>query len=279
MAKKKKSSLRPVIQVLFFLLVALISINHTLEEAGKPVIPILSAASLHALCPFGGVVSIYQVVTAGTFVKKVHESAFVLMGLGLLVALFFGPVFCGWICPLGSVQEWVGKLGKRINKKRYNRYVPKKLDTYLRYLRYLVLGWVIYMTAATGTLIFAEYDPYYTLFNLWTEEVALSGIIILALVLLLSLVVERPFCKYACPYGALLGIFNLFRIFPIKRVAPTCIDCKACDRVCPMNITVSTASKVKDHQCITCMKCTSDQSCPVQNTVILGEVSKKGGAV
>ena len=86
-----------------------------------------------------------------------------------------------------------------------------------RYLRYLVLAWVIYMTAATGTLIFAEYDPYFTLFNLWSDEVALSGIVILGIVLLTSLFVERPFCKYACPYGAVLGLTNLFRVFGIRR--------------------------------------------------------------
>lgn len=279
MAKKKRSSLRLIIQVLFFLLVALISINHTLVESGKPAIPILSAASLHALCPFGGVVSVYQVVASGTMVKKIHESAFILMGLGFLAALLFGPAFCGWLCPMGSLQEWIGKLGKKLFRKRYNHLVPPRIDNLLRYLRYLVLVWVIYMTAVTGTLIFADYDPYYALFNLWTGEVALSGIIILAAVLVLSLFMERPFCKYACPYGALLGIFNLFRLFPLRRVAVTCIDCKACDRVCPMNITVSTAGKVKNHQCITCMKCTSDQVCPVAETVVLGKLSKKEGTV
>jgi polyferredoxin len=88
-------------------------------------------------------------------------------------------------------------------------------------------------------------------------------------VLLLSLVVERPFCKYACPYGALLGIFNLFRIFKIRRNPSTCIDCKACDRTCPMNIPVSTGGAVRHHQCIACLKCTSEQACPVDKTVEL----------
>jgi len=88
-------------------------------------------------------------------------------------------------------------------------------------------------------------------------------------VLVLSLIVERPFCKYACPYGAVLGVFNLFRIFKIRRRRSTCIDCKACDRSCPMNIPVSTSGAVRDHQCISCLKCTSEQVCPVENTVEL----------
>lgn len=89
------------------------------------------------------------------------------------------------------------------------------------------------------------------------------------MVLLLSLVVERPFCKYACPYGALQGVFNLFRIFRIKRNPDTCIDCSRCDRACPMNIRVSSSGVVRDHQCISCMKCTSEAACPVANTVEL----------
>jgi polyferredoxin len=239
-----------------------------LEEAGK-AIPILSSASLHAICPFGGVVSVYQFITTGTFVRKTHSASMILMWIVFALTLFLGPVFCGWVCPFGSIQEWFGKLGRKIFRRRFNRLIPYKVDRALRYLRYLMLGWVVYMTAATGTLIFADIDPYFALFNFWTSEIAIGGIVILAAVLVLSLLVERPFCKYACPYGALLGVFNLFRIFKIRRKISTCINCKACDRSCPMNIPVSTSGAVRNHQCITCLKCTSEQVCPVANTVEL----------
>ncbi len=266
--KKKTDQYRFGIQIFFFVLIALIAVNHSLEEAGNGL-PILSSASLHALCPFGGVVSIYQYVTVGTFVSKTHESSFILMWIVFALTLLVGPVFCGWVCPLGSVQEWLGKLGKKIFKRKYNRFIPYRYDRILRYLRYLILGWVVYMTVVTGKLFFADIDPYFALFNFWTGEVATAGLVILGLVLGASLLVERPFCKYACPYGAVLGIFNLFRIFKIKRNVPTCTDCKACDRSCPMNIPVSTGTAVRSHQCITCMKCTSEQACPIENTLEL----------
>jgi hypothetical protein len=73
--------LRKVVQLFFFALIALISVNHTLAESGGGI-PLLSNASLHALCPFGGVVTIYEYATAGSFVQKIHESSFVLMVIG-----------------------------------------------------------------------------------------------------------------------------------------------------------------------------------------------------
>ena len=259
--------IRKVVQVFFFALIAFISINHTLVESGVGI-PLFASASLHALCPFGGVVTIYQYATAGSFVQKIHESSFVLMVIGFMLAILFGPVFCGWVCPLGTIQEWVSSLGRKYFRRRFNHFVPEKLDRVLRYTRYLVLAWVIYMTAATGTLVFAAYDPYFALFNLWSSEVAISGIVILGVTLALSFFVERPWCKYACPYGAVLGLSNLFRLFGIRRNQSTCKADGACSIMCPMNIAVDDKTVVHDHQCISCLECTSEAVCPVAKTVV-----------
>jgi polyferredoxin len=263
---KKTIKIRAYIQTFFFLLIAAIAVNHGLEESGQGI-PFLSVASLHALCPFGGVVTLYQTITMGTFVQKIHESALVMLYAVIALSVLFGPVFCGWVCPLGTIQEWVGKLGKRMFKKRYNRFMPIFIDSKLRYIRYLVLALVVYVTAKSGVLLFVNVDPYYALFNFWTGEVALPALVILALTIVGALFVERPWCKYACPFGAFLGIFNLFRIFKIKREASTCIDCGACGRACPMNIRVDEKKTVRDHQCISCMICTSEGVCPIPETV------------
>lgn len=126
--------IRKIVQWFFFLLIALIAINHTLAENGA-AIPVLSSASLHAVCPFGGVETLYTFAASGLLVKKIHDASLVLAGISILLAIFLGPVFCGWVCPLDTVQEWVGMLGRKIFKRRYNHFVPVKLDNVLRYAR------------------------------------------------------------------------------------------------------------------------------------------------
>jgi polyferredoxin len=265
---KKRKWLRPTIQITFFILVLLTVAAKSLREAGV-VIPFIDDASLHAICPFGGVVSIYNYLAAGTLVQKIHASSVILMYAVFALSILFGPVFCGWICPFGTFQEFIGKIGRKLFGKRYNNFIPKKLDSVLRYIRYLVLALVIYNTATTAKLVFQNIDPYYALFNFFTNEVAITAYIALGVTVLLSLFVERPFCKYMCPYGATLGIFNFFRIFKIKRNKSTCISCNACSKACPMNIEVSSCNNVYNHQCISCLKCTSENACPVKNTVQL----------
>ncbi|MGB5823572.1 MAG: 4Fe-4S binding protein [Proteocatella sp.] len=265
---KKKSNVRWISQTFFFALIALISFNRYLIETGREL-PFIGSASLHSICPFGGVAAFTALIKYDVIIPKIHTSTFSFLAIILLLGLIFGPVVCSYMCPLGSVQEWFGNLGKKLLKKRYNHIVPDKLDRILRYLRYGVLFFVVYMTTTSLKLVFEEIDPYFALFNFWSDKAAMGGLVVLGGTLLLSLFVERPWCKYACPFGALIGLTNFFSIFKIRRNLNSCIDCKKCDKICPMNITISDKNTVMDHQCIRCGQCTSEIACPVSSTVEL----------
>lgn len=268
MKSMKARSVRHIVQAAFFVIVAVTATTSVLRERGI-AIPFATEASIHGICPFGGVVSFWQLLSLGTLARRAHDSSVVLAVIGLALSVLFGPVICGWMCPFGTFQEWLAAAGRRVMGKRYNKFVPRRLDKALRFLRYGTLVWVSYMTVVSGKLIFQDYDPYYALFHFWTGQVAVAGFVVLGLVVALSFFIERPFCKYACPYGAFQGLFNLFRVFGIRRSPATCISCGKCSRACPMNIEVDRKETVRDHQCITCLECTSEAACPVPSTVEL----------
>jgi len=212
------------------------------------------AANLHTICPLGGVVNLYTYFSDGGYVAKLHSSVFIML-LALLASLVLtGKSFCGWICPLGSVQQGLGWIGHRLWPRAYNR-VPRWLERVFHLLKWAVLAWVLVQTARSATLVFQEWDPYYNLYHIWTDEIAVSGYAVTAATLVLALFIPRPFCRYACPLGAFNGIFNSFSFIGIKREAATCNDCGRCSKVCPVNIDLCASNNIRHIECTRCLKC------------------------
>lgn len=259
--KNRSRWYRYALQIFFFVFIGLLAVNHVLSESGVTLLPFLPNVSLHAICPFGGVASIISLISNGALVSKLQMSTLVMSVLVLLLTLVFGAVFCSFVCPLGTIQEWIGKIGKKIFKKRYNRFVPQKLHNVLKYLRYVVLILTVILTFNASRLIFADIDPYYAMYHFFTDEVTIGSLIVLGVVLISSLFIERPWCKYACPYGAVLGLVNKISIFKIKRKTSTCNNCTLCDRECPMNIEISKKKTINDTHCIKCMDCVDEAAC------------------
>ncbi|MDC7223179.1 MAG: 4Fe-4S dicluster domain-containing protein, partial [Spirochaetales bacterium] len=97
--------------------------------------------------------------------------------------------------------------------------------------------------------------------------------ILLAVFLLLSLFTDRPYCRYFCTEGARYGALSMGRLFSIRRNTESCINCKLCDRACPMGITVSQVKHVRNGQCVNCFECIA--ACPKKNTLSYGWVFQK----
>jgi hypothetical protein len=267
---KKRSWVRRVIQISFFTFVFLLTAAHVLPGWGI-TLP-FSVASIHAICPFGAVETIGRLITQGNFIPKTNESN---LWMFLAVAgstILFGALFCGWLCPLGSVQDWVGRVGKKIFKKHYNHFVPKKLDRLLGYLRYIVLLLIVIDTTRMLSLTFAKVDPYYALFHFWTGEALFSAIAVLLLVLAASLFVERPWCRWFCPFGGVLGLLQLIAPWKIRRNTDLCTSCGLCTRACSVNIDVAKKVTVLDTRCNRCGECLA--ACPVADTLDHSLLSK-----
>jgi len=260
--KIKTKWARYAIQAFFFVLIGMFAVNHIIGETGAAPFPFLPDVSLHAICPFGAVESIMSLVTAGTLVPKLHTSTIVISAIILIMTLILGAVFCSFVCPLGTIQEWFGKLGKKIFKKKYNTFIPQKVHNVLKYFRYVSLIATVILTYNAMKLVFLEVDPYYALYHFFTDEVTIGSLIVLGVTLIGSLFVERPWCKYACPYGALLGLVGKISIFKIKRNADSCTSCGICNKKCPMNIDIQHKKVINDDLCNKCLECTDDGACP-----------------
>lgn len=233
-------------------------------EAGGTV------TSAEALCPFGGLETLYTFVTTGTFVPHVHAANVVLAVAVLVLALLARGAFCGWICPLGFMQDIVAGASAFVQRRvpaahRAMRAIHRAaaplsfLDRPLRLLKYAVLAWAVGGAAVFGVMVFRDVDPWNAFLEVGTGSVGF-GLVVLVLTLVGSLFTDRPWCNYACPLGAANGLVAKLSPVRLERSAAACVDCNLCSRSCPMKIDVAKATKVTSLDCIGCLECV--EACP-----------------
>jgi len=262
-AKKKSTGLqfkvlylRRIIQAVFVAIVAYVGVQHFVIGGGPT-----GAPSFDAFCPFGGVASLWSILTTGSMLQKTNLSNLVLLLATLATALVAGRFFCGWICPFGTVQEWFSRSVSWLTGKRLPLSMPASIDRPLRYVKFVVLAAVIGATIWAGSLVFAEVCPYRALFS---AEFTTLGLVVFGAVALGSLLFERFWCKYLCPLGAILAVFN--KVSPLKITTDTsaCFTCDKCARTCPMNIT-DRPERIDSLECIRCLECV--ESCPKEGAL------------
>lgn len=171
----------------------------------------------------------------------------------LPTTLLVGVLFCGWICPLGTLQDWAYKLGRKLKLPLFR--MPYKVQRYLqlsRYILYFMLTLGVAFTVLQGTKNLSALMK--------GKEIALASLIVLIIFVLAGLFFNRPFCNYICTGGARRGLWSVIRIIGIRRDTSRCINCKLCSKSCPMNIDVANTDFVRHPNCIGCMSCLS--ACP-----------------
>ncbi len=250
---------RQAVMAFFFVFLLHVAYDHQVKGGGPRGTP-----SVEAYCPFGGVESLYQFLTTGGFIRRVEPSSLILLGALVVLTLFFSRGFCGWICPFGSVQEWIGMLGSKIFGKRYNP--TGAWDRALRYLKYVILVVIIALTWHLGTMVFRDYDPFLAFFHLGKGIDELPwAYSMLGVMLVGSLYIERFFCKYACPLGAVLGILGKVGLTKIERDPEDCKGCNICQKKCHAHVDFLSVTTIRDSECNHCMDCVVD--CPKPNVL------------
>lgn len=217
-------------------------------------------------CPIGSLQNSFGGVAYGALSYVV--------GIILFFSALLGRVVCGFLCPMGFLQELL-----------YLIPIPKLprislLDSIFRFLKYLVLSAILVIIPlffidryGNALPIFCKYlCPSGTIFAslplLSTNQALVSQIgtlffiklFIAIFIVVLSVIIFRPFCKYLCPLGAIYGFFNSIAIFRLKVDKQKCISCLLCEKKCPMNVAV--LKNINSRECVRCGRCV--RGCPSQ---------------
>ncbi|MCS6120789.1 4Fe-4S binding protein [Shewanella baltica] len=230
-----------------------------------------------AFLPIAGGIELKAIVSLNLW-DQTHPAAAVMLAAVLLTGLLCKRAFCGWACPLGLAGEYLYAFRKRFIKSELTP--PAWLDWPLRMLKYLLLLGLCYIVIGMPAQSIPNYlegnyhkiaDLKMALFFLTPSIITL---LVFALILALAAWRRQGFCRYLCPYGAILGILSFASPLKIRRDTQHCLieakgmKCDKCTRACPANIIVHTKTTVRSDECQACMRCVA--ACPKSAALGLG---------
>ena len=215
----------------------------------------------HQFCP-------YATICFGTMTLSGYFAYIQMVVIGFLIAvsaIFIGRRFCGYICFLGTLQEYLFKL----NHKKIKIRLPLKLHRTLKVVKYIILIITFVMALFLIQYLYMPFCPIVAIS--FPNSISFFGIITLIIIFIGGFFIERFWCRYLCPYAALMNIFQFIgkitgiKRHVIKRNLEVCNDCGICTKNCPMSIDISKYADITDPNCIHCLKCI--QSCPKDNCI------------
>jgi polyferredoxin len=227
-------------------------------------------AGVEGWLPIAGLMNL-RYLTLTHHVPALHPAAMFLLVTFLAIAFLFRKAFCSWLCPVGTISEYLWLAGRKLLRRNF--LLPRWLDLGLRGLKYLLLGffvWAVTSMAADQLAAFMN-SPYGVIADVkmlnFFRHIGETGAIVLGVLVIASLFIQNFWCRYLCPYGALLGIASFFSPARIRRNPETCIDCAKCAKACPSALPVDTLVTIKSAECTGCLECVA--VCPAKDALNL----------
>jgi len=237
---------------------------------GRSEIYVPRPPSVEGFLPISAFLSLKRLILTGHY-DEIHPAGLTIFLSALMIALLLRKGFCGWICPVGFVSNMLEKAGKKI---RFIHHLPGWLDYPLLSLKYLLLAFFCYIILWQMDIREVEafiHSPYNKIVDgkmlLFFLEPSSLVMQVMTFLILISLVLRNFWCRYLCPYGALLGLLSLFSPSKIRRDQELCVNCTKCDKVCPASINISQKKTVLNAECIGCMECV--EVCPQESCLTL----------
>lgn len=227
-------------------------------------------AGVEGWLPIEGMMQFKYVLATGKL-PRLHPAAFFLFTAFALISLLFRKAFCGWICPVGTVSEYLWKLGRGLFGRNFR--IPRWIDLPLRSLKYLFLSFFVCAVTMMSAAAIADFvaSPYglvvdVRMLNFFRFIGATTAYVVIALVFA-SMLVQNFWCRYLCPYGALMGLISIFSPARITRNESACIDCGKCTKACPSSLPVDRLVQIRSAECMSCLECVS--VCPAKGALSL----------
>lgn len=237
---------------------------------GQSEIPMPRPASVEAFLPIAALMGIRRLLESGEW-DMVHPAGLAIFLAALGMALLLRKGFCGYVCPVGFVSGLLNRLGGRL---KLSKVPGPRVDIMLSAPKYVLLAFFLYTVFVGMDLRAVEQfasNPYNfvadaRMLTFFLDPSALT-LMILAVLAAFGVFLRSAWCRYLCPYGALLGLLSWASPLRIRRDTDACVQCGRCSTSCPGGIPVHLRGDVRSPECVGCMRCQS--VCPVPGCVTL----------